>query len=206
MNWVLAAAAPAIVGLVFWAAGVIHPAIVAYHALCGVAVWRHRARVRTLLRTDRSTAAWTAGTTLAIALCLAAAPFVHDPAPYRDLFRKTLLPWGDPAALFGLFAAYTMVVHAPLEEIFWRAVVMDPERTPPCNAIPGNAFFFYLFHAVPMSMVLWPLGVLVAVPAGAAGAVWAFVTIRSRSLWPGLVSHWGADGLILGGMWFYFIR
>jgi hypothetical protein len=35
---------------------------------------------------------------------------------------------------------------------------------------------------------------------------WAFVTIRSRSLWPGLVSHWGADGVILVLMWFYFIR
>jgi len=99
-----------------------------------------------------------------------------------------------------------MLIHVPLEEIFWRAVVMDPEQGPACNTIPGSAFFFYLFHAVPMAMILWPLGPLLAVPAGAAGAAWAFVTIRSRSLWPGLVSHWGADGLILGGMWFYFIR
>ena len=206
MNWALAAAAPAIVGLVFWAAGVIHPAIVAYHVLCGVAVWRRRARVRTFLRADRSTVAWTAGTTLAIALCLLAGPFLHNPAPYRDLFRKTLLPWGDPGTLFALFAVYTMLVHAPLEEIFWRAVVMDPETSAPCNTILGNAFTFYLLHAVPMGMVLWPLGLLAAIPAGAAGGVWAFVTIRSRSLWPGLVSHWGADGLILAGMWFYFIR
>jgi len=206
MNWALAAAAPAIVGLVFWAAGFIHPAILAYHGLCGVAVWRRRARVRALLRTDRSTAAWTAGTTLAIAVCLAAAPFIHSPAPYRDLFRRTLLPWGDPAGMFAMFAAYTMIVHAPLEEIFWRAVVMDPETPAPRNTILGNAFTFYLLHAVPLGMVLGPLGLAAAVPAGAAGAVWAFVTIRSRSLWPGLVSHWGADGLILAGMWFYFIR
>lgn len=206
MNWALAAAAPAVVGLVFWASGILHPAIAAYHVLCGIAVWRARARVRTLLRSDRSTPAWTAGTTVAIALCLAVAPFLHDPAPYRELFRKTLLPWGDPNVLFALFAVYTMVVHAPLEEIFWRAVVMDPESPRRCNVVLGNAFFFYLFHAVPMARVLGPLGLLAAVPAGAAGGVWAFVTIRSRSLWPGLVSHWGADGLILGGMWFYFIR
>jgi hypothetical protein len=55
MNWALAAAAPATVGLIFWATGLIHPAIVAYHILCAVAVWRRRARVRTLLRADRST-------------------------------------------------------------------------------------------------------------------------------------------------------
>ena len=206
MNWALAAAAPAIAGLVFWASGIVHPAIVAYHLLCGVAVWRRRDRVRRLLRTDPTTLAWTSGTTLVIALFLLAAPFVHDPKPYRELFRKTLLPWGDPATLFGVFALYTMVIHAPLEEVFWRAVVMDPEESPPRTAIAGNGAFFYLFHAVPMTMVLGPLGLLAAVPAGAAGAVWAFVTIRSRSLWPGLVSHWGADGLILGGMWFFFIR
>ena len=206
MNWALAAAAPAIVGLVFWATGLIHPAIVAYHALCAVAVWRHRGRVRTLLRTDPTTLRWAAGTTLLVALFLIAAPFVHNPTPYRELFRKTLLPWGNPGTLFALFAVYTMVLHAPLEEIFWRAVVMDPVQSPPGTAIAGNGVFFYAFHAVPLTMVLGPLGLLAAIPAGAAGAVWAFVTIRSRSLWPGLVSHWGADGLILGGMWFFFIR
>jgi len=202
----LAAAAPATVGLVFWASGIVHPAIVAYHVLCAVAVWRRRTRVRSLLRADRTTLAWTLATTLVVALVLVAAPFVHDPKPYRDVFRKTLLPWGDPATLFAIFAVYTLAIHAPLEEIFWRAAVMDPGQSPPRTAIVGNGVFFWLFHAVPMAMVLGPLGLLAAVPAGAAGAVWAFVTIRSRSLWPGLVSHWGADGLILGGMWFFFIR
>jgi len=206
MNWALAAAAPATVGLVFWGTGLIHPAIVAYHVLCAAAVWRRRDRVRSLLRSDRTTLAWTAGTALIVALFLIAAPFVHDPTPYRDLFRKTLLPWGDPNTLFAAFAVYTMVIHAPLEEIFWRAVVMDPEGAPSWTAVAGNGLFFWLFHAVPMGTVLGPRGLLAAVPAGAAGAVWAFVTIRSRSLWPALVSHWGADGLILGGMWFFFIR
>jgi len=205
MNWALAAAAPAIVGLVFWATGLIHPAIVAYHALCAVAVWRHRARVRNLLRADRSTLPWIVGTTLIIALFLVAAPFVHDPKPYRDLFRRTLLPWGDPTTLFALFAVYTLLIHAPLEEIFWRAVVLDQDKTNGLFCL-ANGGFFWLFHAVPMGMVLGPIGWLAAIPAGAAGVVWAFVTIRSRSLWPGLVSHWGADGVILGLMWFYFIR
>jgi membrane protease YdiL (CAAX protease family) len=45
-----------------------------------------------------------------------------------------------------------------------------------------------------------------ALPTAAAGAIWAWVTIRSRSLWPALVSHWGADALILAGMWFFFFR
>jgi membrane protease YdiL (CAAX protease family) len=206
MNWILAAAAPALVGAVLLLSGWIHPAILAYHLLCGIAIFRHRDRLRRLFRGDRTTALWAAGTTLAIAAVLLAAPLLQDPAPYRELFRRKLLPWGPPPALFAVFAAYTMVVHAPLEEIFWRAVVMDPERVSLRAAIAGNAAFFYLLHAVPMSIVLGPRGALFAAPTLAAGGLWAFVTIRSRSLWPGLVSHWGADGVILAGMWFFFIR
>ena len=131
MNWALAAAAPAVVGLAFWATGLLHPAIVGYHLLCAAAVWRRRDRVRRLLQGGPSTLAWTAGTTLVIALGLAAAPLLHDPSPYRELFRTTLFPWGDPTTLFAIFAAYTMIVHAPLEEIFWRAAVMDPGSPSP---------------------------------------------------------------------------
>jgi membrane protease YdiL (CAAX protease family) len=206
MNWALAAAPTAIVGLVFWATGFIHPAIVAYHLLCLGAIHARRDRIRALFRIDRATACWATGLTGAIAVCLAAAPLVHDPTPYRELFRAIVTPGSRAELLFWIFAAYTMVIHAPLEEIFWRAAVMDPESPRLSNTIAGNAFFFYLLHALPMAMVLGAQGLLFALPAAAAGGAWAFVTIRSRSLWPALVSHWGADGLILGGMWFYFIR
>jgi membrane protease YdiL (CAAX protease family) len=70
----------------------------------------------------------------------------------------------------------------------------------------GNAVFFGLLHAVPLGIVLGLPGFLLGLPAAAAGAFWAFVTIRSRSLWPALVSHWGADAVILGEMWFFFVR
>ena len=43
----LASAAPVIVGIVLMGTGLIHPAILAYHLLCAVAVYRHRARIRT---------------------------------------------------------------------------------------------------------------------------------------------------------------
>lgn len=203
MNWILAAAAPALLGIVFLAARWIHPAILAYHLLCAAAIWRQRARVRSLLR---PAAGWTAGTTLVILGVLALAPLIQDPAPYRSLFVRTMLPGERPGLLFALFAAYSMIVHVPLEEIFWRGVVMDPERSPARVAISGSALFFYLLHALPMTILLGARGLLLAAPAFAAGAAWAFVAIRSRSLWPGLVSHWGADAAILGGMWFFFIR
>jgi membrane protease YdiL (CAAX protease family) len=206
MNWLLAMAAPAVVAGVLALSGTIHPAILAYHLLCAVAVYRRRGRVRELLRGGRSVAAWIAGTTAVIVGALLLAPFVEDPSPYRALFRRTLLPWGRPELTFAIFAVYTMAIHAPLEEVFWRGVVMDPERASLGTALPGNALFFGLLHAAPMAIILGARGALMAIPALAAGAVWAFVTIRSRSLWPSLVSHWGTDGVILGLMWFYFIR
>jgi len=206
MNWLLAAAAPLLVGAVFMACGFIHPAILAYHGLCAVVVVRQRARVRTLLKGGRSTSAWVLGTTILVVGPLLAAPLMQDPAPFRELFLRTLFPRGQVSTLFALFAAYTLVVHAPLEEIFWRAVVLDPDRGPLPASIAGNAFFFYLLHAIPMTLVLGARGLLFAVPTLAAGAIWSWVTIRSRSLWPGLLSHWAADALLLAGMWAYFVR
>lgn len=206
MNWALASLAPVIVGAILMATGFLHPAIVAYHVLCAIAIVGRRARLRTFFRAGRAVLLWTTGTTLVILGAIALGPLLRDPAPYRALFRAVLFPRGDPSTGFVLFAIYTLLVHAPLEELFWRGVVMDPEWSPPRPTIPGNAVFFYLLHAVPLKMILGQDAFLLAAPAGAAGAVWAFVAIRSRSLWPGLVSHWGADAAILGMMWFYFIR
>ncbi len=205
-DWRLAAAAPAIVGALFVLTGRIHPAIVGYHLLCVIAVAARRDRVRTLLGRDRSTVRWILGTTAAIAGALLIGPLVQDPTPYRATFRETLFPWGKPELTFVLFAVYTLLVHAPLEEIFWRGAVLDPATPGTRRAIAANGILFFVLHAVPLAMVLGPRGILLALPTLAAGAIWAFVTIRSRSLWPGLVSHWGADALILAGMWFYFIR
>ena len=206
MNWLLAAAAPLVVGGVFLVSGWVHPAISAYHLLCAVLIFKRRDRVRSLLRWETSTARWTIATTLVIVSFLLCSPLLVNPAPYREVFASTLFPVGPRPALFALFAAYTLVIHAPLEEIFWRAVVTDPERAALPASLVGNAVFFGLLHAVPLGIVLGPPGILFSLPAAAAGAVWAFVTIRSRSLWPALVSHWGADAVILGGMWFFFVR
>jgi len=186
--------------------GWVHPAIWAYHLFCAVLIYRRRDRVRSLLRWTPSTAIWTIATGLLIVGFLACSPLVVNPVPYREVFGSTLFPVGPKPLLFAVFAAYTLVIHAPLEEIFWRAVVTDPERAALPAALVGNAVFFGLLHAVPLGMVLGPPGILLSLPAAAAGAVWAFVTIRSRSVWPALVSHWGADAVILGGMWFFFVR
>ncbi len=206
MNLLLAVAAPAVVGLVFLATGRIHPAMLAYHALCALFIFKQRARIRSLLPSDRRAWRWGIGSIALFLPFLVAGPFVLDPAPYRDVFRRVLFPLGSPSVLFFLFAAYTLIVHVPLEEIYWRGIVLDPERARLPEALAGNFLFFGVLHAVPLGLILGPLGILFALPAAAAGAIWAGLTIRSRSLWSALVSHWGTDLILLGGMWFYFIR
>lgn len=206
MNWLLAAAAPTVLGLVFLASGRIHPAMLAYHALCAVVIFRHRARVRVLLLYPSPAWKWGLGTLALFLPFLLVGPLVLDPAPYREVFRRTLFPSGGPPVLFPLFAAYTLFLHVPLEEIFWRGVVLDPERARVPTALAGGFLFFGALHAVPLGLLLGPVGLLFSLPAAAAGAIWTTLTIRTRSLWPALVSHWGADLVILGGMWFYFIR
>jgi len=206
VNWILLAAAPLIVSGVYLATGRIPAAILAYHVFCLAMVLRQRQRVRTWLRWEPSLLAWVLGTTLLVAGFLAVAPFVRDPAPYKGVFHRVLFPSGGSSSLFLLFAAYSLIVHSPLEEIFWRAVVTDPSRPERGVLVSGNALGFGLLHALPMAQVLGAEGILLALPTAAAGALWAFVTIRTRSLWPALVSHWGADALILAGMWFFFVR
>jgi len=191
---------------VFLASGRIHPAILAYHLLCAALVFRHWPRVRPLFRWERSTLGWTIGISLGILPFLLCAPLAVHPAPYREAFVRSLFPAGPKLAHFALFAAYTLLIHTPLEELFWRAVVTDPEHSTIPVALAGNAAFFGLLHAIPLGLVLRLPGLLFSLPAAAAGAVWAFVTIRSRSLWPAIVSHWGADAVILFGMWFFFVR
>jgi len=206
VNWTLAAAAPLIVGGLFLATGRIHPAILAYHVLCAVMIFRDQRRIRDWFRWETSTLRWTVGATVLVLGALACGPLIQNPSPDKAVFHRVLFPFGHVRVAFPIFAVYTLLVHAPLEEIFWRAMVMDPGRPERGMILAANALCFGLLHAVPLGLVLGGRGILYALPACGAGALWAFVTFRSRSLWPALVSHWGADAAILAGMWFFFIR
>jgi membrane protease YdiL (CAAX protease family) len=203
MMWAWAAAAPAVVGGLLLLTGRIHPAIAGYHLLCAAAVIHARNRVRPLFRWDGTVARWTAGVTLLVVVFLAAAPWVVNPGRFKEDFLRTVVPGDSPRLTFALFAAYTMLVHVPLEEVFWRGVATTPARLG--VSLAGNALFFGLVHAVPLGLILGPVGLALSLPASAAGALWAAATIRSGSLWPALVAHAAADALLLAGMWFFFI-
>jgi membrane protease YdiL (CAAX protease family) len=203
VNWLLAAAAPALVAGVLWGTGRPNLAIGAYHALCAIAIVRARRRIRPLLVWGGGTGSWAAGTTGVFLAGLAVPLLLISPASIRGM--RAFFPWNETEAAFALFAAYTMVVHCPLEEIFWRGAVTDPGARRSVT-VAGNAVFFYLLHAAAMAPSLGGKGWLLAVPSGLAGGGWAFVTGRCRSLWPALVSHGAVDAAILWGMWYYFVK
>jgi membrane protease YdiL (CAAX protease family) len=69
-----------------------------------------------------------------------------------------------------------------------------------------NGVRFYLLHAAARGDTLGRVGWLLALPAGVAGAAWSWVTRRTRTLWPALVSHAAVDLAILWGIWFFFVR
>jgi membrane protease YdiL (CAAX protease family) len=204
MNWLFAALAPAVMAGILWATGRAEPAIGAYHATCVIGIILARHRIRPLLKWTSSTGTWAGWTTVVFLAGLAVPLLFWSPSTIREQGRA-FFPWNDSEAAFAIFAAYTMIVHCPLEEIFWRGAVTDPAARLPV-AVAGNAAFFYLLHAAAMGKSLGGTGWLLAIPAGLAGGGWAFVTARSRSLWPALLSHWAVDVAILWGMWFFFVR
>ncbi len=146
---------------------------------------------------NRSIGWWAAGTTLLVAAFLGCAPLIVDPAPYCERFLEAVLPSDSFRGLFPLFAAYSLLFHAPLEEVFWRGVVTHPGRAGLGWTPAGNAFFFGLLHAVPLGVLLGPPGLLFSLPTGAAGTIWALVTLRTGSRFPALLSHAAADAILL---------
>jgi membrane protease YdiL (CAAX protease family) len=206
MRWGWGAAAVAVLGGVFVASGWVHPAILAYHAVAIAGIVRHRKRLRPLLAWDGRILRWTLGTTAVIVAGLLLPRLFFDPVAVRERAVAVLFPVADRGRLFAGFAVYTLLVHAWVEEVFWRGVFTDVEAARLPTVVVGNAVGFYLVHAVALAYALGGMGWLLALPTAGAGAVWGFVTGRTRSLWPAIASHYAADLVILGGMWLYFVR
>jgi membrane protease YdiL (CAAX protease family) len=206
MRWAWGAAAVLAMGLVYVASSWVHAGILAYHAVCLAAIIRHRKSIRPLLVWDRRIAVWTFWTTVVIVGGLLLPRLFWDPSSLRERAQAALLPREGREAFFAGFAAYTLLAHFWLEEIFWRGAFTDVPRVGLRTAVLGNAAGFYLVHAVALTWALGAVGVLLALPTAAAGAVWGCVTHRTKSIWPALASHFAADVAILAGMWIYFVK
>lgn len=202
MRWLLAVLTPLAVGGAYLAARNVVAAVAAYHGICAVAILAARKSLAAEFAKPPGTATWSLGASalMAGAVVALAAAVTPDPA-LLETIRRDLFPW--PPAGFLAFAVYSILVHVPLEETFWRGVVLGAfvRRGGVAAGVGVNVVCFWLVHAVPLVLIFGPAGWMLSVPPAVAGAAWAGMRIRAGTLWPGLASHAAADAAILACLW-----
>ncbi len=206
MRWPLGALALLALSVVLAGGTWANAGILAYHGVCAGSILLHRRSLGPLFARRPGLGPWILGAAAAFLAGLALLALLWNPARVREPAAAALFAGPDRLRSFAVTAAYTMVFHASLEEIFWRGVFTDVGTARPAAVLWGNAASFYLVHVVVLAAAIGPWGFLAALPTAPAGLAWGWITLRTRSLWPALVSHWAADAAILGGMWYFFLR
>ena len=192
MRWILAAGPVAAAAGFHAVTGSIHWGILAYHLVCAAGILGGRSLLRGSFRWNRSIAIWSAGVTLLFVGGALLPLLFWDPSPLRETVRDKIFPGSDPTEGFWWMAAYTVFLHVPLEELYWRGVVLGTFRGRGMRmgtATAVNAVFFFALHAIPLHVAGFSWGWLLAVPTGLAGGAWAWIRVRSDSMWPLFLSH-----------------
>lgn len=93
-------------------------------------------------------------------------------------------------------AVYWCVVNSVLEEYVWRWFVYRKCEIlmSPVYAVIAAAFFFTVHHVIAL-VAYFDLRITIIGALGVftGGAIWSWCYLRFRSIWPGYVSHVGAD-------------
>lgn len=98
-------------------------------------------------------------------------------------------------------ALYWIMINSILEEYAWRwfCVRQCEQLLPKRAAVICSALFFTMHHVLAMAVYLGPAAVaLCALGVFAGGAVWSWMYIKYRSIWPAYVSHALVDLCIFG--------
>ena len=178
-------------------------AIVLYHALCMILVLTRLKSLARLASWNLRVMRWTLGISLVLVLGVLAPLLVFDPRAVGGPVVESL-SLGEARA-FILFALFTMVVHVPLEELFWRGIVLDRFRDGG-RGVWANVVLFWALHGAVLQPVLGLRAWILTAPTGLAGGIWAWVTLRTGSIWPALVSHLAVCAAMLGVVWHFFVK
>jgi membrane protease YdiL (CAAX protease family) len=128
------------------------------------------------------------------------AAFAH----VADAVRAKASGFGlDAPAAFVVFAAFLSIVHAFLEEYYWRWFVHagcgDRLSQPVATAVSSLAFAAH--HAVVLAVYFpgrfWTATVPLALAVAAGGAVWAWLYDRYKSLAGPWAAHILADAALM---------
>lgn len=165
-------------------------------ALLAAALWVWRGSLRTLVfgsKTQRRSTVAAGATALAFVVGLYGASLLvvvaasHEPEWAAEVSELYALTGNRPLA-----AAVPMLVFVvAVEELCWRGIALAATpRLGPVGAIVFSAMAFCLAHISAGPPLLW-------LAAFGAGAVWAWLAVRSRRLWPAFVSHLAWDVVVL---------
>ena len=139
------------------------------------------------------------------AAVLVAVPLLLAPLVDVSVLRETLGAQGllRPGAYLAM-AAYIVLVNSLLEEYVWRWFVYRrcEELASVPVAVAASAAAFTLHHAVLLfSQFAAGPAALATAAVAFAGAVWSWVYARTRSIWPGWLSHVIVDVAVLVAGW-----
>jgi hypothetical protein len=98
-------------------------------------------------------------------------------------------------------AAYWILVNSVLEEYVWRWFVYTrcEALARPSVAVVLSALFFTLHHFVALQTYFsLPLAAFCSLGVFVGGAIWSFLYLRYRSVWPGYLSHAIVDLTVFG--------
>lgn len=121
-----------------------------------------------------------------------------DKAVLEESMHKAGL---DKPGVYLAAAGYWVLVNSVLEEYVWRWFVLKQCRVfaGSVAAVLLSSLFFTLHHffAVNVYMGMLP-AVLCSLGIFAGGAVWSWMYLRYRSIWPGWLSHIIVDVCVFG--------
>ncbi|MEM7246570.1 MAG: CPBP family intramembrane glutamic endopeptidase [Acidobacteriota bacterium] len=116
-----------------------------------------------------------------------------DPATVQAQASENRL--NEPLIFLGFFL-YICLVNSLIEEIVWRGFVGQQWLTLVGRAWapPLSALCFTIHHTVALSLQMgWVATALGSLGVFVGGMLWSWLYQRYDSLWPGWVSHVGAD-------------
>ncbi|MGD9547549.1 MAG: CPBP family intramembrane glutamic endopeptidase [Candidatus Krumholzibacteriia bacterium] len=125
----------------------------------------------------------------------APAVFLLAPAmfPAPDTLDKVLSGWGLDSRHPGFTMAFMAIVNGPAEELFWRGWLQD-RLLKGWRSGAVLVLLFSSYHVLTVgTLAPGPPGTVIMHIGVMAGAVfWTWSRRRWDSIWPALLSHWGA--------------
>lgn len=119
-----------------------------------------------------------------------------------DLIRGMAAQIGlDRQTRYVAAALYWICINSVLEEYVWRWFVVRQcaKVMVPTAAILTSALGFTLHHILAMQVFFsWTVTILSALCIGFAGALWSWMFLRYKTIWPGWLSHALVDIAVFG--------